>query len=196
MLGFPWFEKMTDSLKKTATPDLLAARFSRLGIESVTFAHKAVFTVEEGRDIEVHIPGAHTKNLFLKDKKGQLWLVTALAETQIDLKTLPRLIGAARLSFGSASLLEDILGVKPGSVTPFALMNDSSKRVIPVLDRKMMDFDIVNFHPLTNTMTTAVRPADLLLFMKDLGYDPLVIHLEERSALSTTDQEKKYGSRY
>ncbi len=166
---------MTVPVKKIATPEPLASRFSRLGIEATTVSHRPIFTVEEGKDIEAHIPGGHTKNLFLKDKKGALWLITALAETVIDLKSLPARIGAARLSFGSATLMEEVLGVTPGSVTPFAIMNDIQKRVMPVWDAKMMACDVVNFHPLMNDKTTAVKPADLLLFASDLGYAPRVI---------------------
>lgn len=169
---------MSISLKQTATPSPLSERFRHLGIEAVTYEHPPVFTVEQGEGFKHLIPGGHTKNLFLKDKKDQLWLVVALSTTEIDLKWLPKRINGARLSFGSAELLLDILGVTPGSVTPFALMNDREKRVRPVLDRKMMDCDVLNYHPFKNDKTTSIKSQDLLKFLRDLGYDPLIIDFE------------------
>lgn len=162
-------------LQKTATPDPLATRFQALGIESVTYAHPPVFTVGEGKDFKHLIPGGHTKNLFLKDKKDELWLVTALQDTVIDLKWLPKRLNAARFSFGSAALLEEVLGVTPGSVTALALLNDSKRRVKPVLDAGLFDHDLVNCHPLKNDKTTGLKPSDLLAFMKDMGYDPVIV---------------------
>lgn len=146
-----------------------------LGIAAVTYAHPPVFRVGEDDGFIHLMPGGHTKNLFLKDKKGALWLVTALQDTVIDLKWLPGRIGSARFSFGSPDLLLEVLGVPPGSVTPFALMNDAQKRVRPVLDARMMACETVNFHPLRNDMTTGITPENLLVFMKDLGLDPLVV---------------------
>lgn len=166
---------MSDQLTKIDTPEPIAAKFRDLGIESVTYQHPPVFTVDEGREFKNQIPGGHTKNLFLKDKKGQLWLVTALWETVIDLKWLPKRLDAARLSFGSAELLQEVLGVTPGSVTALALLNDKDKRVIPVLDARMLECDSVNCHPLLNDKTTNLKPQDLLKFMKELGYNPIVV---------------------
>lgn len=166
-------------LKKIDTPEPLASRFKALGIESVTFEHPAVFTVGEGLDFKHEIPGGHTKNLFLKDKKDALWLVTALQDTVIDLKWLPKRLNAARLSFGSAELLQEVLGVTPGSVTALALLNDAQRRVTPVLDARLMAHETVNCHPLRNDRTTNLPSAGLLAFMKDLGYSPLIVDFEK-----------------
>lgn len=157
------------------TPDPLNAKFSELGIETVTYEHRPVFTVAEGEDFKRLIPGGHTKNLFLKDKKDKIWLVTALDETVIDLKKLPARINAGRLSFASAELMQKLLGVAPGSVTPLALLNDTGREVSPVLDARIMDHDIMNCHPLRNDRTTCLKPQDLVKFMKNLGYDPLIV---------------------
>ncbi len=145
------------------------------GIEHKTLRHPAVFRVEEGLEIKAALPGGHTKNLFLKDAKGQLWLISALGETKIDLKTLPGVIGSARLSFGSPERLYDALGVTPGSVTAFALINDTERRVRFVADRALMDSDPVNFHPLANTATTAISQADFRKFLAALKIEPLII---------------------
>jgi len=161
------------------TPEPLGALFLQLGIEAVTYAHPAVFTVAEGEGFKHLIPGGHTKNLFLKDKKDQLWLVTAAAYTAVDLKGLPELIGAGRLSFGSPERLQGALGVAPGSVTPLALVNDTQRRVCFVLDEKLMQCSTINCHPLRNDMTTCLAPDDLLRFLRHLGYDPLVAKLEK-----------------
>lgn len=145
------------------------------GIEHKTLEHPAVFRVEEGQEIKAALPGGHTKNLFLKDAKGQLWLISALGETKIDLKSLPERMGSARLSFGSAERLYDALGVTPGSVTAFALINDPEQKVRFVLDKALADSDPVNFHPLANTATTAVSQAGLRAFLKALGRELQII---------------------
>ena len=119
--------------------------------------------------------GGHTKNLFLKDAKGRFWLVSALGETRIDLKALPAAIGSAKLSFGSESALLEILGVLPGSVTLFALINDPGHRVRLVLDGALLDHELVNFHPLANTATTAVSREGMSRFLQALGVEPLVV---------------------
>jgi Ala-tRNA(Pro) deacylase len=164
-----------------STPEPLAGKFGALGITSVTYAHPPVFRVGEDDGFIHLIPGGHTKNLFLKDKKDQLWLVTALQDTVIDLKWLNAYLGAARFSFGSPDVLFEVLGVTPGSVTPFALMNDADRRVRPVLDARMMACATVNFHPLKNDKTTNIKPADLLLFMRTLGYDPRIVEFAKES---------------
>src|SRR5689334_5885864 len=133
----------------------LIAFLDRQGIESTTYDHPAVFTVGESGAIKQEIPGAHTKNLFLKDAKDQLWLISAEGHAQIDLKRLHTVIGSARLSFGKAELMEETLGVTPGSVTAFALVNDRARRRVTfVLDRTLAEAERVNFHPLVNTATT------------------------------------------
>lgn len=157
------------------SPPSLFAFLAAHGIDQRTLEHPAVFRVDEGRDIKAALPGGHTKNLFLKDAKGQIWLICALGETGIDLKRLPTIIGSARLSFGSAELLYDVLGVKPGSVTPFALINDFARRVRLVLDAALLRSEPVNFHPLTNTATTAISQAGLRRFLKAVDITPLII---------------------
>ena len=145
------------------------------GIAHRTLEHEPVFRVEEGQEIKAKLPGGHTKNLFLKDDRGALWLVSALGETRINLKALPRVIDSGRLSFGSAELMEQTLGVTPGSVTAFALINDKDRRVRFVADKALMEADPVNFHPLTNAATTAVSKAGFLAFLQALGVRPKVV---------------------
>jgi Ala-tRNA(Pro) deacylase len=124
------------------------------------------------------MPGAHTKNLFLKDKKGRLWLISARQDTVIDLKRAPSLIGSDRLSFGNETLMWETLGVRPGSVTALSLINDLDRRVTFVLDRRLWDADTVNFHPLTNTATTALDKAAFRRVLELLGREPLVMDFE------------------
>jgi Ala-tRNA(Pro) deacylase len=161
-----------------ATPDHLFALFRRLGIEVRTYEHVPVFTVAQSQAIKEEIPGGHSKNLFLKDKKGRLFLVVAHAETRIDLKRLREALGASgRLSFGSGELLREVLGVEPGSVTPFALMNDTKGQVALVLDEALMAHEPVNFHPLVNSATTGLSRADLLKFFAATGHAPRIMRL-------------------
>jgi Ala-tRNA(Pro) deacylase len=161
--------------------DDLLALFDQLGIAHRTVGHAAVFRVGEGDEIKAALPGGHTKNLFLKDAKGQLWLVSALQDARIDLKALPRTIGSARLSFGSAELMEETLGVTPGSVTAFGLINDAAHRVRFVLDAGLAASDPVNFHPLTNTATTAISQADFRRLLAAIGVEPLIVDFEAAS---------------
>ena len=145
------------------------------GVAQTTHDHPAVFRVEEGLELKAALPGAHTKNLFLKDKKGRLWLISARQDTEIDLKRLHRVIGSDRLSFGSAELMVETLGVTPGSVTAFALINDTDKRLTFVVDRRLWEAERVNFHPLTNTATTGVDQAGFRRFLEAIGIAPLVV---------------------
>ena len=156
-----------------ATPEALFARFDALGIAHTTTKHRPVFTVEESRDLKAAMPGGHSKNLFLKDKKGALFLLSALGDTQIDLNAVSKLIGSGRFSFGNADLLMEILGVTPGSVTLFALINDAEGKVRLILDEGLFAYDRVNFHPLSNDATTAISPADMLKFARDTGHEPV-----------------------
>ncbi len=156
-----------------ATPDELFARFDTLGIAYETHRHPPVFTVEEAQAHCAHLPGAHCKSLFLKDKKGRLWLVVALDTRRIDLKSLTRAIGAARISFAKPELLWEVLGLTPGAVTPFGLINDTTQRVTVVLDAEMMRAERLNYHPLANDATTALGPDDLRRFIAACGHTPL-----------------------
>ena len=158
-----------------ATPDDLFAFLDKLGIAHPTVTHPPVFTVEEAKRLRGEITGGHTKNLFLKDKRDAVFLVTALEHAAIDLKTLHHRLGAGRFSFGPADLLRELLGVEPGAVTPFGLINDTSQRVTVVLDAAMMAHDPLNYHPLVNTMTTSIRRDDLIAFLRATGHEPCIL---------------------
>ena len=160
------------------TRDDLLAFFDEIGVGHTTHDHPAVFRVEEGEEIKARISGAHTKNLFLKDARDQLWLISAEGHAQIDLKRLHQVIGSARLSFGNAALMEETLGVTPGSVTAFGLINDRRRRVRFVLDRTLAEASQVNFHPLTNTATTTVTAEGLRRFLAALGVEPMVVDFQ------------------
>src|SRR3954447_12481981 len=149
-----------------ATPEDLFAYLDRLGIQHSTVSHPPLFTVEQSQALRGRIPGGHTKNLFLKDKKDALFLVVAHEDARIDLKGLHRLLGASgRFSFGSANLLQEVWGVLPGAVTPFGAINDEAGRVTVVLDSDLMGHALVNAHPLVNTSTTTLTAADLIKFL-------------------------------
>ncbi len=159
-----------------ATAADLFAYLDRLGIAQATVTHPPVFRVEEAQALRGKIPGAHTKNLFLRDKKGALYLVVALEDAVIELRSLHRRLGASgRFSFGSADLLLEALGVKPGAVTPFAALNDTAGRVTVVLDAAMMEHPTLNYHPLDNSMTTSIARADLLAFLTATGHAPRIV---------------------
>ena len=153
----------------------LLALFDSIGVVAETLDHPAVFTVGEGEDIKAALPGAHTKNLFLKDARDQLWLISAEGHATIDLKRLHLVIGSGRLSFGKPELMMATLGVSPGSVTAFGLINDVDHRVRFVLDRTLAQAELVNFHPLTNTATTTVSGEGFKRFLAALGVTPLVV---------------------
>jgi Ala-tRNA(Pro) deacylase len=158
-----------------ASPTDLFACLDRLGIAHATVTHPAVFTVEEARTLRGKIPGGHTKNLFLKDKRGALFLVVAPEDAVVELKTLHQKLGAGRFSFGSADLLREVLGVEPGSVTPFGTINDEAGRVQVVLDAGMMRHARLNYHPLVNTMTTTIARDDLVRFLEATGHTPRIL---------------------
>jgi Ala-tRNA(Pro) deacylase len=161
------------------TPDSLLARFAALGIAHRTHTHPPVYTVEEAKSLRGTLPGGHCKSLFLKDKKGGLWLVVALEECRVDLKSLAYQLGAPRFSFGSAELLYEVLGVRPGSVTPYAAINDTEGRVAVVLQQAMLAQDPLNYHPLENTRTTAIAPADLVRFLEACGHAPRIVEFAQ-----------------
>jgi len=159
-----------------ASPEDLFAALDRLGIAHPTVSHQPLFTVEQSQALRGTIPGGHTKNLFLKDKKGTLFLVTALEDASIELKSLHRRLGASgRFSFGSAEQMLEALGVTPGSVTPFGAINDTAHRVAVVLDEALMRHQTINAHPLTNTMTTSIARDDLVKFLESTGHPPRIL---------------------
>ena len=162
-----------------ATPDQLLARLDALGIAHRTHRHPPVFTVAENAALRGTLPGGHCKSLFLVDRKGGLWLVVVLEDRRLDLKRLADRLGAPRFSFGSAERMRAVLGVEPGSVTPFALVNDTAASVQVVLDRGMLRLDPLHYHPLVNTATTAIAPADLVRFIEACGHRPRVVELDD-----------------
>jgi Ala-tRNA(Pro) deacylase len=157
------------------SPEELFARLDALGIAHKTYSHPPVFTVAEAAALRGELPGGHSKSLFLKDKKGGLWLAIVEEARRVDLKRLAVHLAAPRFSFGSAELLFAVLGVPPGSVTPFALVNDRECRVAPLLDSALLETDPVNCHPLANDRTTAIAPADLLRFIAACGHRPRLV---------------------
>jgi Ala-tRNA(Pro) deacylase len=160
-----------------AAPEDLFARLDQLGIATTTLTHAPMFTVADSRELRGSLPGTHCKCLFLCDKKGRMWLVAAPEDRIVDLKALAVTLGAGRLSFGSPERLMTHLGVVPGSVTPFAVINDTAGAVTAVVDRALLAAETVNFHPLVNTATTAIRPDDLVRFMEACAHTPLICNL-------------------
>ena len=162
-----------------ARRDELFQRFDSLGISVKTYDHAPVFTVEEAKRVHDGIPGGHCKNLFCKDEKGALWLIVALEDSVINLKSAPGKIGSKRLTFGKPDLLMEILGVEPGSVTPFGLINDPHARTNVILDERMMTEEKLNFHPLQNAATTTIASQDLLTFIRSCGHDPRIVAVSD-----------------
>ena len=159
----------------------LFERLASLGIETTTLEHDPVYTVQESEAIHEKLAGGHTKNLFLKDAKGRLILVIAQSHTQINMKTLHKTLGCARLSFGKPDLLMDVLGVEPGSVSAFCVICDDQKKLEQViLDETLMAYDDLNCHPLTNSATTTIARDDLLRFMRDCGHEPRIMSISEQ----------------
>jgi Ala-tRNA(Pro) deacylase len=164
------------------TAEQLFSFLDRLGIAHQTTPHPAFFTVEEGRQWHDKIPGLPCKNLFLRDKQGNFWLVVMPAEKRADLGRIARNTGAVKLSFANPELLFDVLSLTPGAVTPFALLNDAQKRVKVVLDQDMLDSEQVNYHPLHNEASTTLRSADLVKFIKALEYEPIITDCGQEQA--------------
>ena len=161
-----------------ASPEDLFARLDSLGIAHKTHEHPPLFTVEESKRLRGTLPGGHCKNLFLRDKKRNLFLLVVLEDRPIDLKSLRHALGASgNLSFGQPELLLEVLGVAPGAVTPFALINDTERRVTVFLDKGMLALDPLNYHPLSNTQTTAIAPKDLVKFIESCGHTLKTIDL-------------------
>jgi Ala-tRNA(Pro) deacylase len=166
-----------------ASPDDLIAYLAALGVETETVEHPPLHTVEDSQALRGDIPGGHTKNLFVKDKKNRLFLLVSGETTAIDLKRVHEKIGAqGRVSFGSADLLEEVWGVRPGAVTPFGAINDQAGKVRVVLDEAMMRHERLNFHPLVNTRTTRLASADLIKFLRATGHEPQVVALGQDQA--------------
>lgn len=166
------------------SPEDLFSFLAALSIKTSTVEHPPLYTVEDSQALRGEIPGGHTKNLFVKDKKGRLFLLVLGEETVVDLKRMHEKIGAqGRVSFGSAELLEEAWGVAPGAVTPFGAINDKAGRVSVVLDEAMLRHERLNFHPLVNTRTTGLSSADLVRFLRAAGHEPLIVALGlERAA--------------
>lgn len=165
---------MTSALSRAA----LFAYLDDLGISTKTIEHPPVFSVSESADVDRALPGGHTKNLFLKDAKGALFLIVAHNATKVDLKALPKRIGSARLSFAKAAVLADVLGIAPGSVTAFALANDTNGRVQVIVDKELTRFSTINCHPLENNATTNIARDDLLRFIRATGHEPMIVDLK------------------
>ncbi len=169
-----------------STPTDLFAFLDRLGIPHSTVSHPPLFTVEQSRALRGTIPGGHTKNLFLRDKRGAYYLIVASEDAPIDLKGLHRRLGASgRFSFGSAIALQELLGVEPGSVTPFAVINDVDSKVAVVLDAPMLAHERLNYHPLVNTMTTSISRAGLIRFLEACGHPPRIEVVSGAPSLSS-----------
>jgi Ala-tRNA(Pro) deacylase len=168
------------------TPEHLFSFLDSLGITHSTVKHPPLFTVEQSRALRGQIPGGHTKNLFLRDKKYELYLVVALEDAEIDLKGLHRQLGASgRFSFGASDLLREVWGVEPGAVTPFGAINDTESRVTVVLDATLMEHETINCHPLVNTMTTSLKRGDLVKFLQSTGHEPRIERISARPAEAT-----------
>ena len=171
-----------------ATPQELFAFLDSLGIVYRTVMHPPLFTVAESQKLRGTIPGAHTKNLLLRDKRDTVVLAVALEDAVIDLKGLHRLLGASRFSFASAAVMRALIGVEPGAVTPFAAINDKAGRVSVVLDAAMMAEPVLNYHPLVNTMTTAVSSEDLVKFLEATGHRPRIVAMADATGCNRERQ--------
>ena len=155
----------------------LLRRLEVLGIGVTTVEHPPVFTVDEAKTLRGTITGGHTKNLFLRNKKGAMWLVVCAEDRHFDLKARAARLGSGRFSFGSADRLMKFLGVIPGAVTPFAVVNDARGKVQVALDRELLGEEVICFHPLDNAMTTSIRPDDLIRFLESENHAPELVDL-------------------
>lgn len=167
----------TKTMPGMATPEDLFARLDSLKIRTETHTHRPVFTVAESRDLRGALPGIHCKTLFFKDKKSALWLCVVEESKRMDIRALSDLLGSARLSFARPERVNAHLGVEPGAVTPFALINDTENTIGVVLDADVVAGETANFHPLVNDRTTAIRPNDLIRFIEACGHQPRIVDL-------------------
>ena len=167
-----------------ATPEELFARLAELGIETQTVRHPPVVTVAEARAHRGSIAGGHCKNLFLKDKSGQLWLVVMLEDDRLDMKLAQSRLGSARLSFASGETMRAVLGVEPGTATPFTVLNATAAAVQVILEARMMRESLLNYHPLTNEATTTIAAADLVAFLRAQGHAPRIVDLLDGASVS------------
>lgn len=165
-----------------SSEDRLFADLAALNIDWQLVEHAAVFTVEESSKVDRDIPGAHTKNLFLKDAGGQFWLVTVPADMRVDLKSLPQAIGCKRVSFANADDMLRFIGVTPGSVTPLASIYDTSGLVTIALDETLVRSDRINVHPLRNTATIGLSPSDLIRLLRHWVHDPVIAKIPQKDA--------------
>ena len=176
---------MTMQDKKVNVPDEdlpitsndLIQYLDKLGIEYKIFDHDPIFTVAEGEHLKANIPGVHCRNLYMRDKKKNNYLLVLANETEVDLKKLSDLFESGRLSFGSSDRLWEHLGIRPGSVNPFTIMNDTNDKVRLFLDADMMDAEIVNYHPMDNAQTISLKPSDLIKFIESLYHNYTIIDL-------------------
>lgn len=168
--------RLVDGSPPAAAADLLA-RLHALGIQVRTVEHEPVFTVAEAKRVRHNLPGAHTKSLFLRDKRGAMWLVCCPEDQVVDLPQLASKLGAKRLSFGSADRLMSYLGVIPGAVSPFAVINDPNRSVQVVIDPALLAHEPINLHPLDNARTTAISAAGLLQFLEAEGHPPQLLSI-------------------
>ncbi len=167
----------------------LMARLAELGISAIIYRHPPLHTVAESQAQRGRMPGGHIKNLFVRDKKRRFWLVTVPEDAEIDLKALRHVIGASgNLSFGAAEALEEKLGVRPGAVTPFAVMNDTAGDVAFVLERSLLAHELINAHPLHNEATIAVSPGELMRFVEACSHPPLLFELDEIASVAAQRQ--------
>ena len=158
------------------TPDELFAFLDTLGIATRTIAHPPLFTVADSQALRGEIPGGHTKNLFLKDKKDRFFLLVVDEDAVVDLKQIHHAIGAAsRVSFGKPEALLELLGVTPGAVTAFGVINDTACKVSVLIDAGLMEHDTINAHPLSNEATTSIARDDLMTFIRATGHEPTIL---------------------
>ncbi|MEP0942025.1 MAG: prolyl-tRNA synthetase associated domain-containing protein [Rhizobiaceae bacterium] len=158
--------------------EALLAYLQAAGVETKTIDHPPLFTVNDSQNLRGEIEGGHTKNLFLKDKKGNYFLLTAQEDSQVNLKTLHKLLGgSSRFSFGSAEKMEEMLGVSPGAVTAFGIINDREAALTFAIDQRLLEHEKINCHPLVNTATTTLASTDLIDFAKACGHEPIIVDL-------------------